>query len=273
MSAIRQAATLFSLLLALPSVVAARPNFPGVGAAVQAAEAQKTSSEFTRLAARLAQQRLGGADENENLQGQALGILDNMVIETLNAAGEPNLDSLNRRLGTLAVQQPPVGESYRVLRLGGSPATYALAVNFGLGGPSAVRLYAAVAGRYVLVARIDRFAQKDFFDEYLEVIPILSSGGAPATLFVTVTGRTDELQTGAFTVWRLTARGAQAVWTSEILQQSSYESRPDGFWLTYCAETDEDRPRVCRIMMRDRFLWDGLAWRRVERANLPLPKR
>ena len=235
-----------------------------------AAETQKPESEFARLALRLAQLRLAGAEESEKPQEQALGILDSMALGTLNApGGEPDLVALNQRLAGLVTQQPPVGENYRVVRLGGSPAAYALVANFGLGGPSAVRLYRGVAGRYALAARIDRFAQKDFFDEYLELVLI----AAPVTLFVTVTGRTDELQTGAFTLWRFEGDRVQVVWASDILPQSSYESRADGFRLTYCAETDEDNPRVCRRMARDRYAWDGAAWRRVEQTALPVPKR
>ncbi len=245
-------------------------GFPGQGGSTPAAGVtQKPESEFARLALRLAQQRLAGAEESEKLQEQALGILDSMALGTLNAAGEPDLGALNQRLAGLVTQQPPVGEEYGMVRLGGSPAAYALVANFGLGGPSAVRLYRGVAGRYALAARIDRFAQKDFFDEYLELIPI----AAPVTLFVTVTGRTDELQTGAFTLWRFEGDRVQGVWASDILPQSSYESRADGFRLTYCAETDEDNPRLCRRMTRDRYAWDGAAWKRIEQTAVPVPKR
>jgi hypothetical protein len=230
---------------------------------------QKPESEFGRLAVRLAQQRLGGGEENEKLQEQALGILDSVVLEALNVPGDPNLDALNQRLGALVTQQPPVGEDYHVVRLGGAPPVYGLVANFGLGGPSAVRLYRGVAGRYALAARIDRFTQKDFFDEYLELVPI----AAQATLFITVTGRTDELQTGAFTLWRFDGDRTQVIWATDILQQSSYKNRSEGFRLTYCAETDEDNPRVCRRMVRDRYIWDGAAWKRVEQTPLPVPKR
>ena len=233
------------------------------------AQAPKPESEFARLAAQLGQQRLGGGEESEKLQEQALAILDGMALQTLNAPGDPNLEALNQRLAVLVTQQPPVGENYGVVRLDGNPAAYALVANFGLGGPSAVRLYRGLVGRYVLAARIDRFTQKDFFDEYLELVRI----AAPVTLFITVTGRTDELQTGAFVLWRFDGDRVKALWASDILPQSSYEYRADGFRLTYCAETDEDNPRVCRRMTRDRYVWDGAAWKRVEQANLPVPKR
>ena len=231
--------------------------------------AQKPPSEFARLATRLVQQRLAGTEESEKLQEQALAILDSMVLGALNASSEPNLDALNQNLAALVMQQPPVGEDYRVLRLGGSPGAYALVANLGLGGPSAVRLYRGVGGRYALAARIDRFTQKDFFDEYLELVPIAAS----VTLFVTVTGRTDDLQTGSFTLWRFDGERVSPVWASDILQQSSYEPRADGFRLTYCAEPDEDNPRVCRRMTRDRYAWEGSAWKRLEQTAVPVPKR
>jgi len=230
---------------------------------------QKPEFEFGRLAVRLAQQRLGSSEANEKLQERALGILDSLVLETLNVPGDANLEALNQRLAALVTQQPPVGEDYHVVRLGGTPPVYALVANFGLGGPSAVRLYRGVAGRYGLAARIDRFAQKDFFDEYLELVPIAGQ----VTLFITVTGRTDELETGAFTLWRFDGDSVKAIWATDILQQSSYENRSDGFRLTYCAETDEDNPRVCRRMVRDRYVWDGSTWKRVEQTPVPVPKR
>lgn len=254
-----------ALLLLPASAVALRALLPNANERIQA---QSAESEFERLALRLAQQRLAGAEENEKLQEQALAILDSMALSTLNAPGAPNLEALNQRLALLVTQQPSVGENYRVVRLGGPPAAYALAANFSLGGPSAVRLYGAAAGRYALAARIDRFAQKDFFDEYLELVPVT----APVTLFITVTGRTDDLQTGAFTAWRFDGERVRAEWSSDILQQSSYESLPDGFRITYCAETDEDNPRVCRRMTRDRYVWDA-AWKRVEQTPVPVPKR
>lgn len=237
------------------------------------AQAQKPESEFTRLAGRLAGQRLAEAEEGEKLQEQALAILDGLVFEALNAGSHPDLDAVNQRLAGLVRQPPAVGESYRLVSLGGSPDVYALVANFSLGGPSAVRLYRSVASRYGLAARVDRFAQKDFFDEYLEVVPVPGPKPGLAVLFVTVTGRTDELQTGAFTAWRFGGDTVKALWSSDILQQSSYELRPEGFRLTYCAETDENSPSLCRRMTRDLYTWDGAVWKRVEQASVPVPKR
>lgn len=248
---------------------AAAGSLAGTPRSLERVQTQKPESEFARLAARLAQQRLGGADEGEKLQEQALAILDGLVLEALNTPQGPDLEALNKRLAAMAIQQPPVGEDYRVVRLGGQPAAYALVANFGLAGPSAVRLYTTAGGRHGLAARIDRFTRTDFFDEYLELVPVT----APLTLFVTVTGRTDELQTGSFTAWRLDGNRVTPVWSSDILPQSSYESRPDGFRLTYCAATDEDNPRICRRMTRDRYVWDGTTWKRVEQTNIPVPKR
>lgn len=234
----------------------------------QAISEQKPEFVFRRLAEELAERRLSGAEESEALQEQALAILDTLVLEALNKGSEHSLDVLNQCLAELVTRQPPVGENYQVVRLGGNPSVYALVANFGLAGPSAVRLYRSSTSGYTLAARIDRFAQKDFFDEYLKFVPI----AAPVILFVTVTGRTDELQTGVFIAWRFGER-LQAIWSSDILQQSSYESGADGFRLTYCAETDADNPRVCRRMTRDRYVWEDAAWKRVEQTPLPVPKR
>jgi len=256
------------LRTALASGVALWAYAGGVAGATMRFEGQDPNREFRRLAEQLADQRLAEAEGTPAVQEKALAILDAMVLEALNSSTQPNLEGLNQHLAALVTQQPPVGEGYRVLRLGGSPAVYALVANFGLGGPSAVRLYAA-RGRYALAGRIDRFAQKDFFDEYLELVPL----SAPAVLFVTVAGRTDDLQTGVFTAWQLDGQHLKAVWSSDLLQQSSYETGPDGFRLTYCVRTDEDNPRTCREMSRDRYVWDGGAWKRVEQTAVPVPER
>jgi len=239
-----------------------------VAGASERFEAQDPNREFRRLAMQLADQRLAEAEGTQAVQEKALGILDAMVLEALNSSTQPDLEVLNQHLATLLTQQPPVGEGYRVLRLGGSPTVYSLVANFGLAGPSAVRLYTA-QGRYALAGRIDRFAQKDFFDEYLELVPL----SAPVVLFVTVAGRTDDLQTGVYTAWQFDGQRLKSVWSSDLLQQSSYEAGPDGFRLTYCLQTDEDNPRACREMLRDRYVWDGGAWKRAEETPVPVPKR
>ncbi len=264
-----QAVALLGLLLALPRGGNGRSLLLR---SIGRVEQQQGDAEFRRLAERLSQQRLGGGEESEKLQEQALKILDVIAVQALSAPGDPDLAPLNQRLAALVTRQPAVGEDYRLVRLGGTPAAYVLVANFGLGGPSAVRVYSSTEGHYALTARIDRYAQSDFFDEYLEVVPI----AGPGALFVTVVGRTDDLQTGVFTAWRVEDGRVRAVWRSEILQQSSYEARADGFRLTYCAETDESNPRACRRMTRDRYAWDGATWKRVESRNLgagPVPKQ
>lgn len=234
---------------------------------------QDDRATFQRLAARLVNDRLDGNDSAESVQEEALGILDRLALEELNFPA-PNLAAVNERLGKLVVAGPPVGESYRVVALGAGPAVaetsrvYALVANFGLSGPSAVRLYAGATGQLRRVARVDRFRQKDFFDEFMELVPFAGGG----LIFVTVTGRTDELQTGAFAAWRLEGDTLKLLWSTEVLQQSSYETAADGFRVTFCAETDEDRPRVCRQMVRERYVWSDGEWKRAERQVLPATK-
>ena len=229
--------------------------------------------EFSRVAERLRELRAVGDEEDPALEEKALATLDSMVLPSLNSANDPNLNDLNQRLAALVTQPPGSGESFRVRKLGGRPAVYVLIANFGLAGPSAVRLYAGPSGRVILAGRIDRAAQKDFFDEYLELVPVATPADSPASVFVTVAGRTDDLQTGVYTAWSFEDSRLRAVWSSDLLQQSSYEGSQDGFRLTYCSETDEKDPQVCRRMTRDRYVWDGSTWKRVEQTPVPLPKR
>jgi hypothetical protein len=227
---------------------------------------QAPPAEFGRLVAQLSPQ---GADESPQSQAaeeQALAILDRAALEALNLAA-PDLDALNRRLSQFVTHRPPSGEGYSVVRLSGNAPVYALAANFGLGGPSAVRVYAGTTGKLALAGRVDRYEQPDYLDDYIELVPWKGS----AALFVTVAGRSDELQTGIFAAWLFDGRGVKNPWTSDILQQSSYEMSADGFRLTYCSEPDQDDLNICKGMQRDRYLLQDGAWKRVESTPLPAP--
>jgi len=231
----------------------------GGGARTAQSRPQTSPGDFHALASQLTAARDSGGEESQANEEQALQILDRGALEQLNSA-KPDLDALNARLATFVTHQPPVGEGYRVVRLGGEPATYALLADFGLGGPSAVRVYAGAPGSLALAARVDRYAQKNFFDDYMEIVPM----AGPAPVFVTASGRTDDLQTGVFTAWSFTGGRVDVVWASDILQQSSYEAAADGFRLTYCGEVDADDLRVCHAMRRDRYVWQDGAWKRAE---------
>ena len=223
-----------------------------------------SSIEFRRLAAQLSTARLDGAAESEVSQEKALAILDELASSVLSGSASPDLDAANRRMADLVSHVPPVGENYRLVRLGGSPAAYALVVNFGIGGPAAVRIYSNVGGRFALAARIDHFVEKDFFDSDIELISV--STAEPA--FVIVAGRTDDLATGLFTAWRFDGRRAAPLWSSDLLQQSSYEADRDGFHLTYCSEPDEDHPAQCHKMARDTYRLQGSEWKRIETKDI-----
>jgi hypothetical protein len=143
---------------------------------------------------------------------------------------------------------------------------YALVANLGLSGPSAVRLYSGTAGHLALTARIDPFTQKDFFDDYIDLVPFAGSDG----LFITVAGRTDDLKTGIFAAWRYDGQKVSMLWTSDILDQSNYDVAADGLRVTYCGESDPNDFRVCTHMQRDRYNWQDGAWKRVETSPVPV---
>jgi hypothetical protein len=231
---------------------------------IQAQIKNDPTMEFKKLAAQLSTARLDGTAESEASQEMALGILDGLASSALNSSASPDLDAVNRRMADLVSHVPPVGENYRLVRLGGTPDTYALAVNFGLGGPAAVRIYSNVSGRYALAARIDHFVEKDFFDSDIELIPVSTS----EPVFMIVAGRTDDLATGMFTAWRFEGRRAVALWSSDLLQQSSYQEDGDGFHLAYCSEPDEDHPAQCLKMTRDLYRLQSGEWKRIESKDL-----
>jgi len=220
--------------------------------------------EFKRLAAQLSTARLSGDAESEASLEKALGILDGLAFSVLGSPTPPDLDAANRRMAELVSHVPSVGENYRLLRLGGNPAVFAMVVNFGLGGPAAVRIYSNASGHYALAARIDRFVEKDFFDSDIELIPMSTA----EPVFVIVAGRTDDLATGMFSAWRFDGRRAAPLWSSDLLQQSSYEADGDGFRLTYCSQPDEDHPAQCLNMTRDLYRLEANEWKRIETKDL-----
>jgi hypothetical protein len=223
-------------------------------------------ADFRALASQLVAARDSGAEESQVDEEQALAMLDRAVLEQLNAPKPaPDLTALNARLASFVTHEPPLGEGYRLAQLGGQPPTYALLANFSLRGPSAVRVYAGRPGSLALAGRVDRYAQKNFFDDYMELVAI--AGADP--VFVTVSGRTDDLHTGVFTAWYFADGRVNPVWASEILQQSSYEAAPDGFRLTYCADTDAQDLRECHTMQRDRYIWQDRTWKRGDSTTVP----
>ena len=239
----------------------------GVGLSAARLHAQSggdAPAEFKRISEELSAARLSGGDENQGQMEKALTYLDSLAISVLNISASPDLEGANRGLAGLVSRTPPVGENYRLVKLGGAPATYAMVINFGLGGPAAVRVYAGSAGHYGLAAKIDHVVQKDFFDSDVELVPVSSSD----PVFVTISGRTDDLSTGMFSAWRFDGHQVLALWNSDLLQQSSYEADKNGFRLAYCSQVEEDRPSQCLKMSSDLYRFQNGEWKRIESADL-----
>lgn len=230
--------------------------------------ANDPAAEFKRISRDLSTARQSGGDESQSQMEKALAYLDSFALAILNGGANPDLDEANRKLAGFASETPTVGENYRLVKLGGAPAPHALLVNFGLGGPAAVRIYANSGGAYALAGKIDRFTQKDFFDSDVELVPVSKT----EPVFVTISGRTDDLSTGMFSAWRLDGNRLAALWTSELLQQSNYEDDDAGFHLVYCSQPDDDHPSECLKMSRDLYRYQGGEWKRVEMAELPVTK-
>ena len=240
----------------------------GLGSLVAEQAAQtKTDNDaqFKQTVQDLSAARLQGSEDNQAQMERALSHLDSIALAALNASPAPDLAGTNLRLAGLVSHTPPVGENYRLLKLGGESPVYAMVINFGLGGPAAVRVYAGARGSFSLAAKIDHFAQKDFFDSDLELVPV--SRTVPA--FVVVSGRTDDLSTGMFSAWVLDGPRLALLWSSDLLQQSTYEADDNGFHLAYCSQVDEDHPSDCLKMSRDLYRLQSGKWERVESVNLP----
>jgi hypothetical protein len=226
-------------------------------------------AEFKRISSELSAARLSGAEENAAQMETALAYLDSVALSILamNGPATPDLERGNQRLAGLVSHTPPVGENYRLVKLGGSSPVYAMVINFGLGGPAAVRIYASAGGQFALAAKIDHTVEKDFLDSDIELVAVSRS----EPIFVTVAGRTDDLSTGMFSAWRFDGHRAVAIWTSDLLQQSTYEADDDGFHLAYCSQVDEDHPSQCLKMSKDLYRLQNGEWKRIESIDLPPP--
>jgi hypothetical protein len=245
-------------------MIACSVVFTGALLFVQTLRAQQKSSdpvkEFRQLAAQLSTARLDGNPDSQPLQDKALVILDGIASPLLDSTAQRDLGAVNAQLAALVAPTPGVGENYHFVRLGGTPASYALVVNLGLGGPAAVRIYSSGNGHFALAAKIDSVSQKDFFDSDIELISM--SPGEP--VFLTIAGRTDDLSTGMFSAWRFDGHQVMLLWNSDLLQESSYAIDSKGFHLTYCAEPDPDHPAQCPRMLTDLYQWQGGEWKRLE---------
>jgi hypothetical protein len=224
--------------------------------------------EFKRISEGLSADRQGGANENGAQMEKAFTYLDSIALSVLNASPSPALEEVNRKLAGLASHTPPVGENYRLMKLGGAPPAFAMVINFGLGGPAAVRIYAGPAGQFAMMAKIDHVVQKDFFDSDVELASVSNS----EPVFVAISGRTDDLSTGIFSAWKFDGHRLTALWNSDLLQQSSYEADETGFHLAYCSRVDEDHPSNCLKMSRDLYRYQAGEWKRMETIDLPPAK-
>ena len=237
-----------------------------------ASPATKTlEAEFSATVASMGDAPADDTPSIQKLVEKAAGILDSVVTSELTKSGVGEVDQINQRLAKFVSHESGIGERYSLIRLGAQQRVYALIADFGLGAPSAIRVYAKAGNGkgFALAARIDRFTQQDFLDDSLKIVAIATV----PVIFVTVAGRTDDLRTGVFTAWQFGEKGLKQIWTSDMVQQSSYQANSDGFQLTYCHDPDEENPRICLGMVRDRYRWQDGKWRLVDSSAVPVPKR
>jgi hypothetical protein len=203
----------------------------------------------------------------EKLEKKALGILDSLVMTTLSGSSPADLESLNARLANLGSQERGFGESYRVVKLGGKPLVFALVADFGLGAPSAIRLYSQQGSpaHSAFAGEIDRLIQKDMLDDSLDLLPVPLPETASDVVFVTVAGRTDQLQTGIFTAWRFDGKQLTQLWTTDLISHSTFEMSGGNLILSYCHDPAEQDAKTCRSMVREKYMYSvaEVLWKQV----------
>ncbi|MGA7785612.1 MAG: hypothetical protein WB997_13300 [Candidatus Acidiferrales bacterium] len=240
----------------------------GTGASIDA--------DFASTVSALANTEPGDTAGIDKLEKKALGILDSLVISALAGNVSTDLDPLNAHLANLGSQERGFGESYRVVKLGGKPIVFALVGDFGLGAPSAIRLYAQQGSpaHVALAGEIDRLTQKDMLDDSLELLPVPLPETASDVIFVTVAGRTDELQTGVFAAWRFDGKQLTQLWTTDLISHSTFEISGGNLVLTYCHDPAEQDAKTCQGMVREKYAYtitDG-QWKQVSTEPVANPK-
>jgi hypothetical protein len=233
-------------------------------------------TDFSSAVTEMANADPSDATTIEKPEKKALGILDGLILSALSANDSPDLISLNARLANLGSQEHGFGESYRVLRLGGKPPVFALVADFGLDSPSAIRLYAeqGSTAHFVMAVEIDRFTQKDLFDDSLDLLTIPLPQQVSGSVFVTIAGRTDQLKTGIFTAWRFDGRQLIQLWTTDLISHSTFEMNGENLVLTYCHDPADQDSKTCQSMVREKYAYsipDG-KWRQVSSEPVPNPK-
>jgi hypothetical protein len=236
-----------------------------------------TDADFSSAVAGMANSDPNDAATIEKSEKKALGILDGVILGTLNANGHADLDSLNARLANLGAHDHDFGEAYRVARLSGKPVVYVLVADFGLGAPSAIRLYTEQGSptQYAMAGEIDRFTQKDLFDDSFDLVELPLPENISGALFVTVAGRTDQLKTGVFTAWRFDGKQLTQLWSTDLISHSKYEISADSFVLTYCHDPADQDSKTCQSMVREKYAFspsDG-KWRQLSSEPVPSGKQ
>ena len=101
-------------------------------------------------------------------------------------------------------------------------------------------------------------------EEMMTIAPPASPDDVPVLI---VTGRTDDRKTGSFAAWRLVGSRLQALWSSELLEHSSYEAKDGVLRIDFCSENDEEKPSVCKKMTRERYAWNA-GWIRLLQEDI-----
>jgi hypothetical protein len=275
---IRRYWVLFALMIGaavLPNIATSSPLGSKVGRARQSATTS-VDADFSSTVAAMANLEPTDSASIEKLEKKALGILDGIVLGALAGSGRADLDPLNARLANLVSHENGLGESYRAVRLGGKPVIFALVANFGLGAPSAIRFYAerGSPAHFALAGEIDRFTQKEMFDDSLEMLAVPLPEPVTDVVFVTVAGRTDKLQTGIFTAWRFDGKQLTQLWTTDLISHSTFQMSGENLILTYCHDPADQDSKTCPSMVREKYGYsvsDG-KWRQVSSEPVPNPK-
>jgi hypothetical protein len=232
-------------------------------------------AEFSSTVAAMADAGPGDAVTLEKLEKKALGILDGIILTALPKTAPPDVDSLNARLASLVSQEHGFGESYRVIKLSGKPVVYALAADFGLSSPSAIRLYVEQGSpaHFILAGEIDRFTQKDIFDDSLELLSVPLPDAVAEVVFVTIGGRTDALQTGIFSAWKFDGKELTQLWTSDLISHSTFKMDGGNLLLTYCHDPADQETKTCKNMVREKYEFSVVdkKWRLMSSEPAPDP--
>ena len=178
----------------------------------------------------------------------AFQLLDEVILEQINASGVSSANTLNEILQQFATSM--ASENYIVHRVQADGeilwiAAYDMGTVF---GPSSVRVFASRDGEYVLKETLNYPTEADWSELPLDVRIVSEK----PTIFLTAFGGSDTRVTRTYLLWEWRKGKPRLLLHKPKLQHTSHSVGLNSLEIRYCKETLE-RTAICKQMVRETY--------------------